>query len=697
MKNKLMPLLNNAKNNIKNNKIPFIIFSIVWIIIIVITLSTYKTSLGMESSGNDNFVGHETDVLEIDKDTEIKQVVKLEENVQSISLRFATFARKNKGDIFVNIKGRTSGFVYLDEKVDVNDIQDNAYKTFGLIKKDNKYDEYVDITIKSNCENDSCIGIYFSKEKAFAASILSINNEEIEGDLKVRFLSNNDVLKNFSNSVVIWTIIGFTIILLLWITTNRYEVIFATTVLILGLIFMIIITPMSPPDEQTHYEYSFQLSNYVFGQGDTHKYMDEEYQNYGDFAGHINVSSAYLGFTEKINKSLTLKNKNVEMAVDVLDSTYYLCYIPQTIGISIARLLKLNMLKTFYSGRLFNLLFYAFCVYVVIKKTPNYKFLFGIISTMPMFIQQAASYSYDTFLNGLMLIVIAYFLDWIFTEKIIATKEIIELFIVTIFVTPLKVIYSLFILAFWFVPFKKFGNKKRKIISLLIICVPIIVQLVLLLLPSIQKMIKNLGDNNKIVNDIENNVNNDIQKQNNVSVETANEVTKISVLKDVDERQNFTIGYAATHINETIRLFYFTIRYSIKLWFYESIGRVLSGESLLLPLTITHLLTGVTVVSALRKETNYISIPIKLYFVFACICIGLLAMLGMMITWTKVGDTYIQGIQGRYFCPLLFYFLPVFNNKYISIPKKLDKYIVFVQLMVIFEIIIYVLSYTFVN
>ena len=57
----------------------------------------------------------------------------------------------------------------------------------------------------------------------------------------------------------------------------------------------------------------------------------------------------------------------------------------------------------------------------------------------------------------------------------------------------------------------------------------------------------------------------------------------------------------------------------------------------------------------------------------------------------------VQGIQGRYFCPLLPYFFTVFNNKKFSIPEKFDKYILFVYLVIFFEIVLYVMSYTFLN
>ena len=42
------------------------------------------------------------------------------------------------------------------------------------------------------------------------------------------------------------------------------------------------------------------------------------------------------------------------MNYDVKDS-YVEAFVPQALGITLARLLNLNMLKTFYMGRLFNI------------------------------------------------------------------------------------------------------------------------------------------------------------------------------------------------------------------------------------------------------------------------------------------------------------------------------------------------------
>ena len=78
---------------------------------------------------------------------------------------------------------------------------------------------------------------------------------------------------------------------------------------------------------------------------------------------------------------------------------------------------------------------------------------------------------------------------------------------------------------------------------------------------------------------------------------------------------------------------------------------------------------------------------------------------GMLISWTEInqeiiadfGGPIIQGVQGRYFSPFLPYLFIIPNNSKIRIPKKFDPYILFAFIVLVFEVVVYVLSYTFMN
>ncbi len=88
---------------------------------------------------------------------------------------------------------------------------------------------------------------------------------------------------------------------------------------------------------------------------------------------------------------------------------------------------------------------------------------------------------------------------------------------------------------------------------------------------------------------------------------------------------------------------------------------------------------------------------LKLTILAVCVIIALLILLGFLLSWTYKTDTMVQGVQGRYFSPLLPLFFTVFNNRYISIPKKVDRYLIFVQILLLFEVVLYILSFTFVS
>lgn len=675
-------------NNVKNNKLLFIIFMIIWIAVAGITLDKYSPSLGMHSSGNEYLASQ---VFELDKNTTIEETVSLNHDENSVSIMFATFARNNIGNINVKVVGIRTHKTYLNKTISVDEVLDNAFMTFGLDEKiESSKENKIKVILTSDSEVDTCVGVYYT-EKALEDSSFTNNGEEVDGDLKIRFLREDDVLGKFNTKVLTWTIFGLTIIILTIIFSNKEELTFGVMTLIFGLIFMIIITPMSPPDEQKHYEYSYQLSSYIMGQGDDHMLIERGYQDYTHFAGHMNVSDTYEAFEEEINKEYehTDKYEIITEDNDINEATYYLCYIPQAIAITICRLLSLNFYRLYYAGRLFNLLFYVACVYFAIKKTPIHKTLFGIIATMPIFIQQAASYSYDSFLNGLMLVIAAFLFNWLFEEeKQISYKEVIELLIVILFAAPLKCVYSLFVLCFVFVPYERFGSKKKKTISLLILILPIVILLANLFIPYIAKLFRNLKE--------ENEASYQINMAYNV-ISTDNEIVIEEIVAENSVPRGYAISDIVRELPQVIALYIHTIRSCIKIWFYESLGRSLSGVSLIVPLKLSQLMAVIVLLAAIVKEKFVLPIKIRISFVVISVAIGLFAMTGMLLSWTAYGAEIIQGIQGRYFCPLLFFIMTILNNSKIYLPTKANKYLMFVQVLMMFETIVYVLSYTFVN
>ena len=167
----------------------------------------------------------------------------------------------------------------------------------------------------------------------------------------------------------------------------------------------------------------------------------------------------------------------------------------------------------------------------------------------------------------------------------------------------------------------------------------------------------------------------------------------------------YSFSYVLAHPIEMIELFLRTVRYSIKTWFYASIGRSLSGSTLILPTWIVHSILAVLIASSIREEKKCEPLSFKIVTFLLCIFGGLMMVGGMLISWTEVeqvviedfGGPIIQGIQGRYFSPVLPYLFIIQHNPKFKISKKFDTYILYIFILLVFEVIVYVLSYTFMN
>lgn len=686
--------------NFKKNKVLLIVFAIVWATLIVFTLNNYNNTLGRKSSGNESY---DRSVIEVNKNTSIEAVVPVENNADSVAIMYATYARStNKGEVNVQITGEQTLKEYANETISVNSIEDNAYHTYSLNEplKINE-EKKIKIKITSNSEENQAIGIYYSNVKWFELdSSFSINGEKIENtDLMTRFTMYDESYSKFSNAVITWSIIGLSLLVLILLLINpKPEVMFATMIIIMGLIFMIIIVPMSPPDEQTHYEISLKLSNMMMGQDP--RYIDSSYLKYGSMYGHYNISAGYNRFMEQFGQSHTFTDTLQEFN-HTGDVPYYVDYLPQAIGVTIARLLDFNMITLFYCGRLFNLIFYTICVYFAIKKAASFKFLIGMLATMPMFIQTSISFSYDVFILGLSFLVFAYFTRWYFIDEKISVKEYITVFLICFFLAPAKVVYGLTAFLFWFVPCDRYKNKKYKILLTILLCLPTIYQLFDIMISPLLTIFKYAFTEKYELENIKSVSLPSFYKDNIYSI-TRNTNYDFGILK---VGKGYSFKYMARHPLEILGIMIRTVRYRIKFWFYGSLGRELSGGTLILPLTLVHILVGIALSSAFVKEDYTFNIPMKVINIVMCIGVGAMVLVGFLATWTDstqlIEDAYggilIEGIQGRYFDPILAYFFTVLTNKKIYIPKKFSKYILLVYIPVFFEVVVYVLSYTFVN
>lgn len=673
------------KENFMKNKVLLFAFIIIWLIVIIITCSAYNNTIGKHSVGNESY---DRSVVEVDNKTTVEAIVPTENDAESVSILLATYARKNEGNVTISVNGENSKYEYAKEIFNVNDVIDNDYVTIKLNKNlDIKVDEKIRVTITSNSENGKAIGVYYSNTDEFENSSLLVNNEEIEAvDLSLKFLVNDETMNTFATSLIVSTIAIITIIsLVLLLLDPKEEILFTLIVFLLGIVMMIVIVPGSPPDELSHYEVELQVSNLLMGEDI--RTIDSIYTKYGYMYGHYNISAGYTRLLNDFGKTVKLTGKMSSLGRDYSE-IYWAQYLPNVIGLTLGRLLKLNMITTFYLGRFTGLLFYTFCVYLAIRKAPSYKYILGIVASLPMFVQTSISLTYDVWILGLSFLSIGYFLNWFLLKKEIKLREFIFVFLFSLALAPAKVLYSFYAFLYIFVPYQNYGSKLKKWIASIIIIAPSIWQLYGIMYPAIYQFVHIV-----LKGDI----------SHNLLSESSSEVIT-DVVEEVEVR-TFSIRYMIKHPIETIEIFVRTIRYKIKYWFYGSIGRTLSGDTLVLPLKLVHILVIIPFVAIFVSQKYTLPIYMRIIFILMCIVIGLYAMIGMFVSWTTTGQEIIEdyggiiveGIQGRYFSPILPFFFSAISNNKIKLSEKINKYILLTYLMIFFVIIMYVLSYTFVN
>jgi uncharacterized membrane protein len=139
-------------------------------------------------------------------------------------------------------------------------------------------------------------------------------------------------------------------------------------------------------------------------------------------------------------------------------------YLIPTLAVLVGKLFGLSVTALFYLGRLANLFFYLFIIFLAIKYTPILKWVFILLSLMPMALYEAASFSSDGFNIAISLLLIAIILKLAFDESIckISKNHLLLIFILGALLALSKEIYILLLLLVLIIPQDKFKSRNFK-------------------------------------------------------------------------------------------------------------------------------------------------------------------------------------------------------------------------------------------
>lgn len=234
-----------------------------------------------------------------------------------------------------------------------------------------------------------------------------------------------------------------------------------------GMLSLFIQPILNIPDEAAHFARSEMVAegHLIVSQKETEF---PSIQSVNDLQ-HFEKTS--LGKTNLQNRKI---NYNPTITKHVAASNLSFLYFPQACGILIAKILHMDVIWMLWLGRIMNLICYSLLVSIGIKYASKWKFVLFFISGLPMSIQQAASFSPDSIINGLSILTIGYFI-YLYDKKDITWKEYCVFEIMCILL-PLTKITNIFIAGLGLLlPMENIDRRKRYLLKWGAIIVVVIV------------------------------------------------------------------------------------------------------------------------------------------------------------------------------------------------------------------------------
>lgn len=407
---------------------------------------------------------------------------------------------------------------------------------------------------------------------------------------------------------------------------QRYPLIIYGSILsILCIIFMIIVPPLSVPDEGNHYLASYWFSGLLTG--DANPTLGTLEMRYEDWRLVNETSRTIIGSSNYINVLNNFSFFSDDTSTKALLETGFsfgaqngFAKIPTIAAIFLGKLFGLGAYPLFYLGRFFSIAFYVFCMVSAVRITPTGKPVFAAISMFPMSLQLAASYSYDAAIIGISFLFLALSLSAIFSNERLKGTRLAAIFILAILLAPCKAIYSLEVIILVLIPAKCFSSKRASVIfkvSILCACLAAI-----------------LGNR-------------------------LSELTHIASGNSAQPGQSasYTLGELLTKPANTLDLIVTTLLNQGDYYWESTIGFCLGwGQTeLIAPAFLMMGYVLVTLASSRSDSGNEIILNGLQRLLLITIFVGVVAgsMLVMALAWTPSGSEIIQGVQGRYFLPAL--------------------------------------------
>lgn len=337
-------------------------------------------------------------------------------------------------------------------------------------------------------------------------------------------------------------------------------------------------------------------------------------------------------------------------------------YLPISAGFAIARKLELPFQWMIMLGKMGNFLIYVFVTYFAVKLAKQGKILVAVIALIPNNLFTATSISYDGVVNSFLLLASVLVMnEFLEKEKKLSPKSALPILLSFTIGATAKQIYILMTLPLLFLPNSKFPSMKKSILFKSCIVGICACMLYHVLFP------------NTTISGV---------AQITQTLETAGDSRSegTNVLGQIQYIIGNPLEYSSLLLKSMFSRVFHWFTGADEFLMYGYLGNIGKWFTCLLFITIL-LASLVTPKSQAIKGMckKYISLHLIMAF---CMCA--VVWTSLYLSFTKVGNHTILGVQNRYFIPIFYAVFSCFFNQKIKIPIKKTRYNMFLLGLMLF-------------
>jgi len=238
---------------------------------------------------------------------------------------------------------------------------------------------------------------------------------------------------------------------------------------IFGSLFAIVTPPYQVPDEIQHFHRAYQVS-----EGRLTAYLRGK-----EVGGYLPESLETFGYrawgNRTFNPELKANSRDIRAArsipLDPQTRQFYFFgnvswhsptnYFSQAVAMAIARHIGFGPMGIFYAGRIGNLLGWSLLVYFALRLIPILRWTMLLLALTPMSLAQAASLSADATVNGVSFLFVAAAVRCALKEGSLQSARLVGLNFLGAIVALAKTAYFPLTILFLLIPPDKFSSRRR--------------------------------------------------------------------------------------------------------------------------------------------------------------------------------------------------------------------------------------------